>query len=72
MYYIIYSYFTKYVNIYLKIINIIIYNIIGSVIKEIRTVNSTERINLQDYAKGLYMIKITNGNRSIIKKVILN
>ena len=50
---------------------IIIYNLIGSVVKQFRTRNSSENIDLTTYAKGVYLVKIINNRKSITKKIIL-
>jgi xyloglucan-specific exo-beta-1,4-glucanase len=52
--------------------NILVYNLIGSVVKEIKTTSVEERINLTGFAKGLYLVKITNDGKSLIKKIVVN
>lgn len=48
-----------------------IYNIIGSVVKDISTTKTSEKFNLSNFAKGMYIIKITNEGKSLTKKIIL-
>ncbi|WP_428230744.1 glycosyl hydrolase family 8 [Flavobacterium sp.] len=43
----------------------------GSVIHQQKTTAENTEINLTNQASGLYLIKITNGNKSITKKVVL-
>ncbi len=43
----------------------------GNVISEQKTTSETTEINLSNQSAGLYLIKITNGNKSVIRKVIL-
>ncbi|WP_046755663.1 T9SS type A sorting domain-containing protein [Kordia jejudonensis] len=52
--------------------NILVYNLIGSVVKEINTTANEETINLNGFAKGLYMVKVTNNGKSITKKIVVN
>ncbi|WP_298420967.1 T9SS type A sorting domain-containing protein [uncultured Kordia sp.] len=52
--------------------NILVYNLIGSVVKEINTTATEEKIDLDGFAKGLYMVKISNDGKSIIKKIVVN
>jgi len=51
---------------------ILIYNVIGSVIKEFKTNSIEENVNLASHSSGLYLVKFTNNNKSITKKIILN
>jgi len=50
---------------------ILIYNIVGSVVKELDTINDEETINLDKYSTGIYLIKVVNNGKSITKKIIL-
>jgi endo-1,4-beta-D-glucanase Y len=43
----------------------------GNIISEQKTTSETTEINLANHSSGLYLIKITSDNKSIIKKVIL-
>ena len=43
----------------------------GNLISEQKTTSETTEINLSNQSAGLYLIKITNGNKSVIRKVIL-
>ncbi|RKR10221.1 putative secreted protein (Por secretion system target) [Flavobacterium sp. 90] len=43
----------------------------GKIILEQKTTTENTEINLANYSSGLYLIKITNGNKSITKKVLL-
>lgn len=52
--------------------NILIYNLIGSVVKEINTNATEEKVSLHGFAKGLYMVKIINDGKSITKKIVVN
>ena len=51
---------------------ILIYNVIGAVVKELKTNSIEENVNLSSFSKGLYLVKFTNNNKSITKKIILN
>ncbi len=51
---------------------ILIYNVIGSVVKELKTNSIEENINLASFSNGLYLVKFTNNNKSITKKILLN
>lgn len=50
---------------------ITIYNTIGSIVKTYTTSNSLEEVDLSEFTGGLYLVKVTNGNQSIVKKIIL-
>ncbi len=52
--------------------NILVYNLIGSVVKEVNTSATEEKISLHGFAKGLYMVKIINDGKSITKKIVVN
>jgi hypothetical protein len=52
-------------------INVIIYNAIGSVVKKFNTYSSLKNIDLNEFTEGLYLVKVTNKNNSIVKKIIL-
>ncbi|TDO83879.1 putative secreted protein (Por secretion system target) [Flavobacterium chryseum] len=43
----------------------------GKIISEQKTTTETTELNLANHSSGLYLIKITNDNKSITKKVIL-
>lgn len=43
----------------------------GKIISEQRSTTENTEINLANYSSGLYLIKITNENKSVTKKVIL-
>ncbi len=51
--------------------NIIIYNIIGTVVKELNTTNIKETIHLNNYSTGIYLVKVINNGKSITKKIIV-
>ena len=51
--------------------NINIYNIIGTVVKEYSTTNNQEVVDLTNFSQGIYLVKVTNSNRSIIKKIVV-
>jgi endo-1,4-beta-D-glucanase Y len=48
-----------------------VYSQLGNLISEQKTTFETTEINLANQSSGLYLIKITNDNKSITKKVIL-
>ena len=48
-----------------------IYSQLGNLISEQKTTSETTEINLANQSSGLYLIKITNNNKSVTKKVIL-
>ncbi|MFC2109699.1 T9SS type A sorting domain-containing protein [Bacteroidota bacterium] len=50
--------------------NLIIYNVYGSVIKEITTNKSTQIIDMTRFKSGLYFIASRNGDFRFIKKII--
>lgn len=52
--------------------NISVYNLVGSVVKEFKTNKSQEVINLNTFSQGLYLVKVTNENRSTIKRIIVD
>lgn len=52
--------------------NILVYNIIGTVVKNISTVNTKEVIDLASFSQGVYLVKITNNHKSIVKKVLVH
>ena len=51
---------------------VMIYNIIGGIVKNITTTNTREEINLQNFSKGIYIVNITNNGKSLSKKLIVN
>ncbi|MDI9309210.1 MAG: T9SS type A sorting domain-containing protein [Limnohabitans sp.] len=51
--------------------SVIVYNIIGSIVKEINTESEIENINLNSFAKGMYLVKVMNNGKETIKKVIV-
>jgi photosystem II stability/assembly factor-like uncharacterized protein len=52
--------------------NVLVYNLIGSVVKQIETTSREEKIDLTGFAGGLYFAKITNNGKSITKKIVVN
>lgn len=44
---------------------IIIYNVLGKTIKEINSISESNRINVENYPKGLYIIKLFGENNSL-------
>ncbi|WP_420573518.1 VPS10 domain-containing protein [Kordia sp.] len=52
--------------------NILVYNVIGSVVKEIKTTSTEEKVDLTGVSRGLYLVKITNEGRSLTKKIVVN
>jgi len=52
--------------------NVVIYNVIGAVVKDFKTSAIKEKVNLTSFASGLYLVKITNNNKSTIKKIVLD
>lgn len=52
--------------------NILVYNLIGSVVKEINTTSIEEKINLTGFSKGLYLVKISNDGKTLTKKIVVN
>ena len=51
--------------------NILIYNVIGSVVKNFSTSKAEEKIDLTNFSQGIYFVKVTNQGKSIVKKVIV-
>lgn len=55
-----------------KIIGFEIYNSVGEVIiSELKTNNQSKSIDLSNYSKGIYVIRMNTGNKSYTKKIIL-
>ena len=52
--------------------NILVYNLIGSVVKQIKTNSAEQKVDLTGYAGGLYFVKITNDGKSLTKKIVVN
>lgn len=52
--------------------NILVYNVIGSVIKNIKTLDSLIFFNLSDFSTGTYIVKVTNNNKNITKILVVN
>lgn len=52
--------------------NVVIYNVIGTIVKEFKTTSLKEKVNLSSFSNGLYLVKLTNNNKSITKKIILD
>mgnify|MGYP005990742083 CR=1 FL=1 len=50
---------------------VLVYNIIGSVVKSFSTSNSEAKVNLNGFSEGMYLVKITNNNKSLTKKLIV-
>ncbi|CAM1374456.1 T9SS type A sorting domain-containing protein [Tenacibaculum xiamenense] len=51
--------------------NILVYNIIGTVVKNITTKNNEEFIDLSNYSSGVYLVKVNNEQGEITKKLIV-
>ncbi|MDH7446731.1 T9SS type A sorting domain-containing protein [Aquimarina sp. 2201CG14-23] len=51
--------------------DITIYNIIGGVVKNFRTRESVIDMNMTGYSSGIYMVQVRNGNKQIVKKLIV-
>lgn len=51
--------------------NVLVYNIIGSVVKSFSTTKKQERVDLSSFSQGMYLVKVVNQNKSITKKVIV-
>ncbi len=51
--------------------NILIYNIIGGVIKNMDTTDNYSTINLESCSEGIYLVKVTFEGSSITKRVVL-
>ncbi|MEM6718858.1 MAG: T9SS type A sorting domain-containing protein [Bacteroidota bacterium] len=52
--------------------DILVYNLIGSVVRQLKTTAREEKIDLSGFAGGLYFVKITNEGRSLTKKIVVN
>ncbi|WP_159950180.1 BspA family leucine-rich repeat surface protein [Polaribacter septentrionalilitoris] len=48
-----------------------IFNSIGVKMFEEKNINSKQKINTSKFAKGIYIVKATSGNRSVSKKLII-
>lgn len=51
--------------------NIMIYNLIGSVVKNFKTSAHQISVDLSSFSQGMYIVKITNNNMSISKKLLV-
>lgn len=51
---------------------IVIYNSIGAFVKKIDEVNTINEINTSSFAKGIYLIEVTNGKNKSVKKLIVD
>lgn len=51
--------------------SVLIYNIIGSVVKHFETSNDLNNVDLSNFSEGIYLVQITNNNQSITKKIIV-
>jgi len=51
--------------------SVIIYNIIGGVVKSFKTSLTQEKVDLNKFSQGMYLIKVTNKNKSIVKKLLI-
>lgn len=63
--------FTISLNNLLDNSSITIYNSIGSVVKNFRTSNKEEKIDLTHFSQGMYFVKISNNGKSLVKKIIV-
>ncbi|MCH2195621.1 YCF48-related protein [Kordia sp.] len=52
--------------------DVLVYNLIGSVVKQMKTTSLEEKIDLAGFAGGLYFVKITNDGKSLTKKIVVN
>ncbi len=50
---------------------VLIYNTIGSLVKNFNTSKSFIPVSLSDFSKGMYIVKVINKNKSIAKKLIV-
>ncbi len=50
---------------------ITVYNIIGGVVKSFKTKKTTIDMDLSQFSSGMYLVDIKNGNKKIVKKLIL-
>ena len=50
---------------------ITVYNIIGGVVKNFKTNSGQEKIDLTNFSKGLYLVKVLNNEKSIVKKILV-
>ncbi|MEP7080128.1 MAG: T9SS type A sorting domain-containing protein [Ginsengibacter sp.] len=67
---------TAYINVYLSrssntTSKISLYQINGILVKQIVTSNSTLQINTSSFAKGLYFIKVIDGDKVITQKILI-
>ena len=62
-------------NIYFSVIEdatIHIYNVLGKLIQSSEVTKSKNSINISEFAKGIYLVKINSGKQFITKKLIKN
>ena len=53
--------------------NIAIYNNLGALLKEFKTTNELKnQIDLSDFSKGFYFIKLEKNQNSVLKKIVVN
>ncbi len=62
-------------NIYFSVTEdatIHIYNVLGKLIQSSEVTKSKNSINISEFAKGIYLVKINSGKQFITKKLIKN
>ncbi len=62
-------------NIYFSVTedaSIHIYNVLGKLIQSSEVTKSKNSINISEFAKGIYLVKINSGKQFITKKLIKN
>ena len=62
-------------NIYFSVTEaatIHIYNVLGKMVATSEVTKSKNSINISDFAKGIYLLKISSGKQFITKKLIKN
>ncbi len=51
---------------------VMVYNIIGTVVKEFSTQDILNSIDLNNFSRGVYLVKVINNGKSLTKKLIVN
>jgi hypothetical protein len=62
-------------NIYFSVTEdatIHVYNVLGKLMQSSEVTKSKNSINISDFAKGIYLLKISSGKQFITKKLIKN
>lgn len=48
-----------------------IYNILGKSVKKIKTTSERILVDLNDFSAGIYLVRVTNNRRNLVKKIVV-